>query len=80
MAKKTAENTNNNNFTDLFEDVLKTNPQQMLVVSLDDKGRIHFNTNMPNYPFIHYILNKATFEVHLHERNAQMMKEEEKAA
>lgn len=59
-------------FSELFKDVLKTNPQQMLIISLDAAGQINFNTNMPNYPFLHYILNKSIFEVNLHERSSKM--------
>lgn len=77
MAKN--KTTQNQEFSELFKDVLKTSPQQMLIISLDAAGQINFNTNMPNYPFLHYILNKSIFEVNLHERSSKIESKEVEA-
>lgn len=76
---KNKNNKTDHQFSELFNDVLKTNPKQMLVISLDEKGIINFNTNMPNYPFLHYLLNKSIFEINLLERSSKIESKEVEA-
>lgn len=64
----------------MFEDVIKTDPNQVLVLSVDQNGVLNFNTNAPTYPMIHYILNRALFEIVLHERANQRVSEDEAKA
>lgn len=71
MTENTKE-TEANLVEQLFEDVNKTNPQEILVVSLDSNGNMNFNTNVNNYRAIQYILSRALFEVNVHEKSSRI--------
>lgn len=44
----------------------------VLVIGLDDGGRdIDFATNVPQYTFMQWLLQKAQFELNIHERNSK---------
>lgn len=60
----------------LWEDTKGTNPQQILIISFDDNGVMNFNTNIPNYPFLHYSMNRAVMEILLHERSQKEASQE----
>lgn len=42
----------------------------VLIIGLDDKGRVDINCNLPQYPTMQYMINRAGFELLVHEKNA----------
>jgi len=52
---------------ELFDE-LKGKFPLVLVLSVDKDQRLHINGNSPNFPTIQWLLQKASFEVQLHER------------
>jgi len=42
----------------------------VLVIGLDEKGFIDVNCNLPQYPTMQYMINRAGFELLVHEKNA----------
>lgn len=42
----------------------------VLVIGLDTKGHIDINSNLPQYPTMQYMINRAGFELLIHEKNS----------
>lgn len=61
----------------VLDDVMKTNPVNILVVTTDEGGEMNINTNSTGFPGIHYLLNRAEFEIILHEKTALQAKRTE---
>lgn len=41
----------------------------LIVVGLDEAGKLDIIPTVHQYPFLQWLLNKAQFELHLHERS-----------
>jgi len=42
----------------------------IIVIGLDEKGNIDVNSNLPQYPTLQYMINRAGFELLIHEKNS----------
>lgn len=49
----------------------------LVVLGYDKDNSLHIKTTVTNFPFIHYTLNTALFEVILAEKNMLMNKEKD---
>lgn len=50
----------------------------VIVIGLDNKGKIDINANLPQYPTMQYMISRAAFELNVHEMNYMQQKEGKK--
>lgn len=59
----------------ILEDAKKF--KDVVVLGFDENNNLHIKTTVNNFPFVHYALNRGTFEVALIEKNLSMKKTED---
>ena len=57
------------NIDNILEKSKDVNLKTVLVLGIDPTGNIHFNTNLPTYQHLHHLMNRALFEINIHEKN-----------
>lgn len=83
MARRRRRNNNNtNNNVSVDNNDIKVNPvdnvleeskntfQNVVVIGVLPNGTIDVRTTVAEYPFVHWMLNKAVFQLNIHENNA----------
>jgi len=53
----------------ILEDATKKNFSSVLVVGIYPDGKLDISTDRPNFPFLHYLLNRTQFELNILENN-----------
>lgn len=64
---ESAANPTSNDILDKAKDRFRN----VIVIGVTDDGKLDIATTMPQYPTLHYFLNKTVFELNVHEMNAR---------
>ena len=57
--------------SEVLEEVKKQNYEMVVIVGLDDKGETNVTASNNALPMVHWLLNRAGFEMNLFEKNSR---------
>lgn len=77
MTEKTQE-VNLDTIDNILEEAKKNNFDNIVIIGHNNNGVIDIATNLPQYPFLQYLLNRASFELSVHERSQMNAREGDK--
>lgn len=71
-------NNSNENVSELTPDSILENAKgkfkNVVVIGWEENGNVDIATDVPQYPFLQYILNRVSFQLHVHEMNQRGQK------
>ena len=65
--------------SEILEEVKSQDYEMAVIVGLDKKGNVAVNATNNNLPMVHWMLNRAEFEMNLFEKNQRTVQEEQAA-
>lgn len=63
--------------SEILEDVKSQDYDMAVIVGLDKKGNVAVNATNNNLPMVHWMLNRAEFEMNLFEKNRRVQEGQE---
>ena len=79
MSDKETKTEEPKSVSEILEEVKSQDYEMAVIVGLDKKGNVAVNATNNNLPMVHWMLNRAEFEMNLFEKNQRTVQEEQAA-
>ena len=79
MSDKETKTEEPKSVSEILEEVKSQDYEMAVIVGLDKKGNVAVNATNNNLPMVHWMLNRAEFEMNLFEKNQRNGLEEQAA-
>ena len=80
MSNKETKTEEPKSVSEILEEVKSQDYEMAVIVGLDKKGDVAVNATNNNLPMVHWMLNRAEFEMNLFEKNQRNAQEEQAAS
>lgn len=79
MSDKETKTEEPKSVSEILEEVKSQDYEMAVIVGLDKKGNVAVNATNNNLPMVHWMLNRAEFEMNLFEKNQRTVQAEQAA-